>query len=201
MMAQSRQTQLILDLLEGLPSIGFILLWRQTGDLELAGWIGSGLAATVFAAFALLKGRMHPVLLGVNCHILLVTPLIVGLFRFGGSEIATLLVPYSYGAVLLTVTLVGVLLTLFTRSGFAGIPELTARLRLRLSLMMIAVSAAGTAWALSAPDKALLPVVATLTLLIVGRRFLLARWADGAAGAVVLAGSALAGTGQPDSLA
>lgn len=200
-MARSRQTQFVLDLLEGLPSVGFILLWRQTGDLELAGWIGTGLAATVFAAFTLMKGRMHPVLLGVNSHILLVTPLIVGLFRFGGREIAELLVPYSYGAVLLTVTLVGVLLTLFTRAGFAGVPELAARLRLRLSLMMIAVSAAGTAWAMSTPDKALAPVVVTLTLLIVGRRFLLARWADNPAGAVLLAGSALDGAGQQDSLA
>lgn len=200
-MEQSRQKQLVFDLLEGLPSIGFILLWRQTGDLELAGWVGCGLAASVFAVFALLKGRMHPVLLGVNCHILLVTPLIVGLFRFGGREIAEILVPYSYGAVLLTVTLVGVLLTVFSRSGFVGVSDLTARLGLRLSVVMIAVSATGTVWALSAPDKALLPVVATLTLLIVGRRFAAARRADSSAGAAILTGSALVGAGQPDGLA
>lgn len=197
-MAKSRQMQLVLDCLEGLPSVGFILLWRQTGDLELAGWIGCGLALAVFGVFAFLKGRMHPVLLGVNCHILLVTPVIVGLFRFGGREIAEVLVPYSYGAVLLSVTLVGLVLTLFTSSGFAGVPELAAMLRLRLSLMMIAVSAAGTAWALAVPDKALLPVMATLTLLIVGRRFLLARWTDGAGGALALAGASAGGASEAE---
>lgn len=142
-MASSRQTRIILEVLEGLPSIAFILTWRQSGDLELAGWIGCGLAFAVLAVFRILKGRMHPVLLGVNCHMLVVTPLIVGMFRFGDRSIAELLVPYSHGAVLLTVTLVGVALTLFTPAGFAGVPELAARLRTRLSLSMICVSAAG----------------------------------------------------------
>jgi len=200
-MVKSRQTQLVLDLLEGLPSVGFILLWRQTGDLEFAGWIGSGLALAVFALFRLLKGRMHPVLLGVNCHILLVTPLIVGLIRLGGGAVAEAIVPYSYGGVLLTVTLVGVALSLFPRSGFAGVSDLDGRLGSRLSLLMLAVSAAGTAWALAVPDKALLPVVVTLTLLIVGRRFLLARWSDSTDGAAALASASAGGPGHAEPVA
>jgi len=195
---KSKQMQLIFDLLEGLPSIAFILLWRQTGDLEVAGWIGSGLAFAVFAVFGLLKGRMHPVLLGVNCHILLVTPLIVGMFGFGDRDLAVAMTSHAYGAVLLTVASVGVLLTLFTRAGFAGVPGLPKRDRLRLSLLMICVSVAGAGWAFAVPDNSLPPVVTTLTLLIVGRRFLLARWSDGSAGSLVLAGAAANPAAQPE---
>lgn len=199
-MAKSQQRQLALDLLEGLPSIGFVLLWRQTGDLEFAGWLGSSLALAVFIVFKVLKGHMHPVLLGVNCHILFITPLIMGLYSIGADAVADLIVPNAYGAVLATVTVVGVVLTVFSRGGFAGTEKIDEARRHRLSLLMIAVSTTGTAWALAVPNEALLPVVATLTLLIVGRRFLLARWSDDAAHLPALAGGALHGTGQPDPL-
>lgn len=177
-MERSQQKQWFTDLLEGLPSIAFILLWRQWGDLELAGWVGSGLALFVFGAFFHLRSRMHPVLLGVNIHILLATPIIVSLFRFGDPAFAKVLVTYSHGGVLVTVLFVGVLQTLFANGGFAGLPNMSRSRQRRYSLMMLVVSALGAGWVLASPANSLVPVVATLTLLIGGRRYLLARWVD-----------------------
>ncbi|WP_330563311.1 hypothetical protein [Roseibium sp. FZY0029] len=91
MMANARQQQLLLDLFESLPSIVFILLWRQTSNLELAGWTGCGFAAFVLAGLVLLKARIHPVLIGINLHILLVTPVLVGFYRFGDRALAEFL--------------------------------------------------------------------------------------------------------------
>ena len=191
-MANTQQKQWLADILESLPSVIFILVWRQGGDLETAGWAGSALALVVLVGFALLlKTRMHPVLLGVNLHILIATPLIVSLFRSGETRLAEVLVSYSYSAVLLTVTGIG--LSVFSRAGFGGVADLPRRLRLRLSLLMLAVSAAGAAWALAVPDAGVLPVVITLTGLIAGRRFLLARWADGKIARGEGTGAALAG--------
>ncbi|MES0880625.1 hypothetical protein [Roseibium sp. SCP14] len=177
-MERSQQKQWFTDLLEGLPSIAFILLWRQMGDLELAGWIGSGLALFVFGAFFHLKSRMHPVLLGVNAHILVATPLIVSLFRFGDPALAKTLITYSHGGVLVTVLLAGVLQTLFANGGFAGLPEMPRSQQRRYSLLMLAITALGAGWVVANPVNSLVPVVATLTLLIGGRRYLLARLVD-----------------------
>lgn len=177
-MDRSQQKQWLTDLLEGVPSITFILLWRQMGDLEFAGWVGSALALFTFAVFLKLRTRMHPVLLGVNLHILVATPLIVSMFRFGETVIAKQMVVYSHGGVLLTVLITGLVLTIFTKGGFAGFPDMPRKQQMRWSGLMLAVSALGAVWILATPDDSLVAVVVTLTLLIGGRRFLLARWMD-----------------------
>ncbi|KZM47599.1 hypothetical protein [Labrenzia sp. OB1] len=186
----SKQKQWVADIVESLPSIAFILLWRQGGDLEMAGWAGSALALGAFMVFGILKLRMHPVLLGVNLHILLATPLVVGVYRFGDETIADFLSVNAYGSVLLTVLFAGVVQTVFSKSGFVGIADMPAHLQRRYSFLMLFISALGAAWALSDPGTGFVPVLATLTLLIGGRRFLLARWSDrnGLQGEAIVAG-------------
>ncbi|MEE4015248.1 hypothetical protein V1T76_24505 [Roseibium sp. FZY0029] len=87
---------------------------------------------------------------------------------------------------LLTVAVTGGVLTLFSRGGFVGVPGLPRHQRYRLSLLMLAVSLAGAVWACWAPDNSILPVVATLTLLIGGRRFLIAGLPQKSANGIVL---------------
>ncbi|WP_417712422.1 hypothetical protein [Roseibium aggregatum] len=84
-------------------------------------------------------------------------------------------------------TITGGVLTLFSRSGFVGVPGLPRYQRHRLSLLMLAVSLAGAVWACWAPDNSIFPVVATLTLLIGGRRFLIAGRSEKSANGVMLA--------------
>nr|WP_319383359.1 hypothetical protein [uncultured Roseibium sp.] len=175
---KSHQQQWLQDIFEGLPSVAFLLVWRQSGDLELAGWCGALFALISFLLFYRLKSRMNPVLLGVNLHLLLVTPLIVGAFRMGFTDLGALLAAYAHSAVLLSVFVAGLCLTVFTKRGFIGSAGLPSRQRWRYSLVMLAVSASGMIWALSRPESSLVPVIVTLTVLIGGRRFLLARQAD-----------------------
>lgn len=176
-MTGSKQKQLLADVLEGLPSIVFILLWRQSGDLELAGWAGAGLALIALAGLRYLRAHMNPVLLGVNFHLLLATPVIWGLFQAGLVETGRLFAAHAHGAVLLTVTVTGLFLSLFSRRGFLA-ADLSPMLCRTASAGMLILSSAGACWALLVPAQSFLAVIATLSVLILGRRFVLATWAD-----------------------
>ncbi|WP_422037445.1 hypothetical protein [Roseibium sp.] len=197
---KSHQQQWLQDIFEGLPSVAFLLVWRQSGDLEFAGWCGALLALVSFVLFFVVKSKMNPVLLGVNLHLLLVTPLIVGTFRLGFTDLGAFLADHAHSAVLLSVFVAGLCLTVFTQRGFIGSAGLPSKQRRRYSLMMLAASASGMIWALSRPESSLVPVIVTLTFLIGGRRFLLARQADhsgpsAVAALAVLPDRELSGTG------
>lgn len=190
-MNHSKQKRFITDLLEGLPSIVFILLWRQSGDLEAAGWAGSLAALCVLGLMLYLKTKPHPVLVGVNIHILLASPVIVGLFRFGDIEVARFLSAHAYPAVLLTVLLTGIWQTLFSSKRFSALDDVSDAVQLRFSLALMVVCALGAVWALATPGSSFVPVVGTLTALIVGRNFLQARFSDkNGTGSLVVAGGA-----------
>ena len=175
---RTQQRQWLTDILEGLPSVAFILAWRQSGDLQLAGWTGTGVAVLVFVCFRVFRLKVHPVLLGVNVHILLATPLIYGAYRLGFEDAGAVMADYSYAGVLVTVFLTGLCLSVFSKGGFAGCPDLPKKQRRLYSLAMLVVALLGAAWALATPADSLLPVVLTLTVVVGGRRFLLARHAD-----------------------
>lgn len=191
-MSQSQQKRWLTDLLEGVPSIVFILLWRQSGDLETAGWIGAGTALAVFSLLVWMRTRMHPVLIGVNAHILLATPLIVGLFRIGQTDLARFLASHAYPGVLVTVLVAGVIQTLVAKNGFSALEKVPASTQRHYSLGMLIICGFGAVWALATPGSPLVPVVVTVTALIVGRNFVQARLSDkNGAGAAVLASGAL----------
>jgi hypothetical protein len=195
---QTQQKRWLTDLMEGVPSIVFILLWRQSGDLEFVGWVGSALCLMVLGALIGMKVRMHPILMGVNIHILLATPLILGLFRLGFDGVGDVLAEYAYGGVLVTVFAVGFAQMLFSRSRFAALENVTDRVQLVFSAVLLAFCACGAVWALLTPGSRFVPVVVTIAALIMGRNFLQARLSDKSAGAgVLVTGSAAApGTSQ-----
>lgn len=189
---KSHQQQWLQDIFESLPSVAFLLVWRQSGDLPLAGWCGALLALIAFVVFYAVKSKMNPVLLGVNLHLLLVTPLIVGTFSMGFTDLGVFLAAYAHSAVLLSVFVAGLGLTVFTSRGFIGSAGLPARQKRRLSLVLLAVSASGMIWAMSTPESSLVPVIVTLTALIGGRRFLLAREADNSGASAIALPAVLA---------
>ncbi len=191
-MPKSQQKRWLTDLLEGLPSIVFILIWRQSGDLELSGWFGAFVAFGVLGILGVLKTRMHTIVLGVNIHILLVTPVIVGLFRIGLSNIAEILAMYAHAGVLLTVFVVGIIQTVATNRGFSNLADVSKRAQRRYSTIMLGLCGAGVIWAMSVPESSFVPVVVTLTVLIVGRNFLQARLSDknGTTAGLVVSGMA-----------
>jgi len=191
-MTQSQQKRWLTDLLEGVPSVVFIVLWRQSGDLETAGWVGAGTALAILSLLVWMRTRMHSVLVGVNAHILLATPLIVGLFRIGQTDLAKVLASHAYPGVLVTVFVAGGIQTLVSGNGFSALERVSQSTQRRYSLGMLVICGLGAVWALVASGNPLVPVVATLTVLIVGRNFLQARLSDrNGAGAAVLSSSVL----------
>ena len=129
-------------LAEAVPSIAFALTWRATGDLEAAGWLGAILALAVLLGFRIFRIPFDTIYLGINLHIALITPLIVGLYRLGWSQPARLIEAHSFPAVLVTIFLTGCALTLWSQRGFIGQPGLPRR----CSLLLLAGSAATILW-------------------------------------------------------
>ena len=129
-------------LAEAVPSIAFALIWRATGDLEAAGWLGAVLALVVLLGFRIFRVSFDTIYLGINLHIALITPLIVGLYRLGWSHPARLVEAYSFPAVLITIFLTGSALTLWSPGGFIGQPGLPRR----SSLLLLAGGAAAILW-------------------------------------------------------
>lgn len=122
---------------EAAPSVIFLLFWRSGQDAQMSGWVGCGLAAALIITFLVRRLRFHPIMLGINVHLLLAAPLITATFEFAGAEAGRFLVEYAETGVLVMVFLTGAALTLFTRGGFLGEPEVAWRYNWRLSLLML----------------------------------------------------------------
>jgi hypothetical protein len=69
----SRQREWLRGILEGSPSILFLLLSQNHFDMRLAGWTGATLAAAVLVGFGVLRVPQNPITLGINMHLLIVT--------------------------------------------------------------------------------------------------------------------------------
>jgi len=79
-------------------------LWRQRCSSHLA----------------ILEFNFNPIMLGINVHLVIITPLIMAAFYAGAREISDTLVAHSYRGVLVTVFVVGCALTVFSQRGFIG---------------------------------------------------------------------------------
>lgn len=178
-MAGSQQREWVTGALESLPSLVFLGLWRgEVVGLEAAGWTGSGLAAAVLVALRLQRVPHDPILLGINLHLLVITPLIVGLFRLGQVDLAHILVATAQNGVLVAVLVVGGTLTVFARRGFIGVEGLPSTVRRTYSLLLLAVAAAGVIWSFVHAGSTLMSVGLPLMALFGLRRYLAARWRD-----------------------
>lgn len=197
-MTVSRQREWLTDVLESVPSIVFLALWRGGAGGEPAGWIGSALAGALLLGFRLYRVPYNPVLLGVNLHLLAITPLIVGLFRLGAPDVGRIVLSAADSAVVISVFLVGCALTTVARRGFVGVDGLPPDRRRRYSLLLLALAAAAVPWSFANAGSTLLAVGAPLMALFGLRRYLIARWRD-AAGASDAGSLAAAGAPAGDS--
>ncbi|TCL69698.1 hypothetical protein [Rhizobium sp. BK251] len=177
-MKESLQREWLTDILEATPSIVFLALWRSDVDLQLSGWIGAGLAAALFIAFRYFRLQFNPIMLGINTHLLIITPIIMASFYAGARELSAALVAHSYRGVLVTVFLAGCGLSFFSERGFVGIGGLSMTSRWRYSGVLLAVSAVAVIWALSFTGGDFLAVAAPMVAMFGLRRFLIARALD-----------------------
>lgn len=166
------------DLVEAAPSIVFLALLRTDLYIEVSGWIGAALSAMLLGSFHHFRIAHNPVMLGINVHLLVVTPLIVGMSQLGARDLSELLLRHSYRGVLVSIFFVGCALTLFSPRGFIGVsPRLKTGQR-KYSGIMLAASALAAAWALSYSGGAFLAVSAPIIVLFGLRRLLLAHGRD-----------------------
>jgi len=176
--SRSRQREWVTDILESVPSILFLALWRSNADMELAGWAGAALAMMVLIGFRLFRVPYNPILLGINVHLLIITPLIVTVFHFGAQELGKTLVASSHRGVLVTVLLVGCALTVFSRRGFIGVEGLPDPTRWTYSSVLLAASIATVVWSFTYTGGPLLAIAVPIMALFGLRRLLIARWLD-----------------------
>ncbi len=177
-MKPTNQHEWIKDTLESVPAIVFLVLWRSGVDLAIAGWIGTALAAALLAGFWLKGARHNPILLGMNIHLVVITPMIVGAFNLGATDLARTLVGVAEAGVLISITAVGLILTLFSPRGFIGVDGLPAALQRAYSLVLVSASAAMIFWSFANLGNTLVSIGLPLMVLFGLRRFYVARGRD-----------------------
>jgi len=187
----SRQQMMVRDVLQSAPTALFLFLWRGDFGLEFAGWCGSALALSVLVWCRAAKIPAHPILLGANIHLLLATPVIVGLDRAGAVSLSDLLAQYGHPGVLITVMLTGLWLTFFSRAGFIGDDLMPKRQSVAYSCALLVVCALGIVWAFAIAAPGVMAVALPFIALIGVRGWLLARWQDRAG--CMSSGAVLAG--------
>lgn len=179
-MQGSRQREWLADILEGAPSLLFLAFLRSGVDMEIAGWIGTALSAMVLIGFRWCRVRFNPLLLGINVHLLLATPLIVAIFELGAApELGQALTAYSYKAVLITIFLVGCALALLSREGFVGVEGLSPSAVRSNSAILLAATFAALVWSFGFADGPIMGTAVPIIGLFGLRRLLIARWDDG----------------------
>ena len=177
-MAGDQPKRFLTGMFENLPGLSFLILSRASDDLRLVGWIGTILAATVCVAYMRQVVKPHPVLLGINIFMVVITPLIELLHIGNNAAAAQLLLENIDSLVLGSILVTGLALTLFTRRGFLTYrSESTAKMRAH-SASLLAVCAMGMVWSLYAGDNHLLSLVLPLSLLFGLQQYLSAGAAD-----------------------
>lgn len=177
-MSGSRQREWATDILESLPSILFIALWQSGIDIKFSGWVSAVLAAIVLVGFRLYRLPYSPIVLGINLHLLITTPLIVILFYFDAYNVGKALFAFSHRGVLVTVFIVGCALTAFSQRGFIGISGLPDSRRRTYSIILLTASIAAIAWSFTYKGAASIAIAIPFMALFGLRRLLIARWLD-----------------------
>lgn len=164
------------SLLEMAPSFGFLAILRVGNDAQTAGWVGTALAAAVLMTFGLRNKRFNPILLGINIHLLVITPLIVMVFYAGALEAGRTLVAYAHQAVLVTIFATGLVLTLGFRDGFLAHEGLSRRSAMVASTILLAASLGAIVWTFASAQGVVIGIALPIMALFALRRLLLARW-------------------------
>lgn len=174
-MTQERKYRLLARLAEGVPSLVFLSLWRLDADIELAGWLGTALAAAVILGMRLAGRPADTILLGINVHIALITPLITLIFMLGAPATAYGVSDYSWAGVIATIGLTGAGLSALSPRGFVGTEAGPRGMRRALSWVLVGLALAGLGWGLLFLDIPALSFAPPVTVLYLVRRYMVAR--------------------------
>lgn len=202
-MAATHTGRLFLGLLENVPSIMFLGLMQAHGNLRLAGWVSAASAAVALSVLLLRRAAHHPILLGLNLFMLIAAPSIEVVYALGFETTAGFLLSHIQAAVMLSILIVGVALTMVSPRGFIGVENADQRVARHASFLMLVLSAAAVIWSVAFEGNRLLAIGLPLLLLFGLRQYLIAQIADRKSGETDLSAAALpvAGTDASDSVA
>ncbi len=177
-MDQSRQRALFYEIVESVPGIAFVALWRSDVPIEISGTVGTLLAAAALIFLKARGQRFSPIVLGINLHLLLLAPgyvlAVYGGFPFLGDMLASA----EEAGVLVAIFLVGRGYTAFSKGGFIGAEWLELQDRRMYSAGLLVLAGAAIPWSFAYLGNALVSIALPLMVLFGVRRFLLARAAD-----------------------
>ena len=177
-MAGPNQNRILLMFAENAPTIAFLFTLQITGELRIAGWVGAVASALTFAAFYRFGLSFHPILLAVNLYLLLVTPVIETVYLLELQALGKIMVANTQVGVLLSIFIVGSFLTVFSQKGFIGVACDPHSRTLRLSLILLAASAAAVVWSAVNEGNRVMAIALPLAALFGLRELLLAGLKD-----------------------
>lgn len=172
-----KQAEIALNLLENAPSLLFLTIWRASGDIQVAGWIGACTALFALAVLRTLRREAHPILLGLNVHFLIAAPTIECAYWLGFSSLTKFLLDYLQAGVLIMILVVGAVMTLTTGKGFVGVHS-RGNTSLHYSLVLLGVALGGVIWACFLRHNSVLALMPPLLALFLLRQLLAARLQD-----------------------
>lgn len=175
---RTARTDLAFGVMENLPSILFVGLWKAGLGLETAGWTGCGTALLVLLLFSYLQRKPDTILLGININFVFTTPLIVGLFVGGQAEWARWCVTYAGTGAIATVFATGLVLTAVSGRGFVGAEDLPRPIQRRFSALLLVLTAGAVVWSAFQVGDHWLAIVLPLVVIFATRRFVLAHLSD-----------------------
>ncbi|MCO6391959.1 hypothetical protein GTW25_13055 [Aliihoeflea aestuarii] len=167
---------MIKDVVETSPSFVFLALWQSGIGIELAGWISSAFVAAVLFSFVIRRIAPDPILLGINFHLLVITPAIVGLFALGYREFAQSALEYAHPSVFVSILAVGAVFLASGKSLLRSSADRTSEIR--SSLALLAAASLGGLWAFTYSGPPLLQIAVPIMVVFGMRRFLIARDMD-----------------------
>jgi len=161
--------------LEYAPSAAFLAALMFSDDLRIAGWSGAGCALLICFAYARRSVSPHSLFLGINLYLLIITPVIEGLYAANFATLASALNEFARPLVFLSIFLTGSVLSLRASTGFLLVPQLNDRAVKRTNTLLLIASGTAAAWALVYDHNTALQLAVPMTLLFAFHRTLRSR--------------------------
>lgn len=161
--------------LEYAPSAAFLAAFMLSDDLRIAGWSGAGCALLNCFAYARRTVSPHSLFLGINLYLLMITPVIEGLYAANCASWASALSECARPLVFLSIFLTGSVLSLRAPTGFLLAPQVDDTAVKRTNTLLLIASGTAAAWALVYDHNAALQLAVPMTLLFALHRTLKSR--------------------------
>ncbi|WP_412552205.1 hypothetical protein [Shimia sp. MIT1388] len=161
--------------LEYAPSAAFLATFLLSDDLRIAGWSGAACAFLTCFGYARRAVSPHSLFLGINLYLLMITPVIEGLYAANFATLASTLSAFARPLVFLSIFLTGSVLSMRAPSGFLLVLQVDDGAVKRTNALLLIASGMAAVWALVYNHNTALQLAVPMTLLFALHRTLKSR--------------------------